>query len=594
MEAYLRGIRFGGCTDERCVDPDCRPIGFANSSKVGLVPVRNDEDNQSLNSSRTSSVAPSDDEAAVGLLSKNKKSTPAVASLQMKLAPYEESGKTEIIPPRENSKYAKSRVSSESTSCASRLLQGCAWVFNRFSYVVAKIIYKSCSPFFPGGSAQERCLKVAIVVALIFAILEALGGYMANSLAILNDAYHMATDVLSYAIALVAITIAKRQRNEVYTRGYGNWEVVCGILSVISIWMVTLFLLWEAVARISNPEPIQTDICLVVAVLGLLCNVVVLSVFMHSGVGHTHGGLIGGIHQCDGNCGHLPMTYAPGQSRESSVRELSRKEISMPVMGQRSSSAKSDSFVNNSFVNKKFDLKIRDRGLEVSTDASSPWSPRSLPSPNANNDGSCMPATSSTEAGSKVQNNNLETVLEVQDEMEDGGSSIAMESQMLHVITDIIQSVGVIISSALIKWQPFDIGTTDGGLPRWILVDALITILFAALVLHTTIPTTIECLGILLSTRPDNFDLEALVQDIREIQGVTQVENVNVDKVGSSQTYVRAQVFIRAERYRVEVDKKLDLITRQFKIDLANAHWQVRVSPELPKVEDTVFCPAVS
>ena len=65
-----------------------------------------------------------------------------------------------------------------------------------------------------------------------------------------------------------------------------------------------------------------------------------------------------------------------------------------------------------------------------------------------------------------------------------------MEGQMLHVITDIIQSIGVIISSALIKWQPFDVGTTEsevGRLSRWVLVDPLITILFAALILYTTV-----------------------------------------------------------------------------------------------------------
>lgn len=106
--------------------------------------------------------------------------------------------------------------------------------------------------------------------------IELTGGYMAGSLAIMSDAAHLITDSLTFVIGAFGITWARKSPNSKMTFGYKRVEVFCAIISIIGIWILTLFILYFAVQRLSNLDSfeINTDTMLVVSILGILVNIV--------------------------------------------------------------------------------------------------------------------------------------------------------------------------------------------------------------------------------------------------------------------------------------------------------------------------------
>jgi cobalt-zinc-cadmium efflux system protein len=122
--------------------------------------------------------------------------------------------------------------------------------------------------------APERALRWALALTGGFMLAEAIGGYLTNSLALLSDAAHMLTDTAALAIALVAIRIGKRAADARRTFGYARFEILAAAFNAVVLFLVALYILWEAVDRFRNPPPIQSGAMMVIAAIGLVVNVI--------------------------------------------------------------------------------------------------------------------------------------------------------------------------------------------------------------------------------------------------------------------------------------------------------------------------------
>src|SRR6476646_7753781 len=129
----------------------------------------------------------------------------------------------------------------------------------------------------------ESQLMRASMICLVFMIAEVIGGYFAGSLAIMTDAAHLRSDLAGFLVSLICLWLTKRKATAVLSFGFKRAEVLGALLSVSLIWVVTGFLLVEAVERSSqilrrdpNYEPINGELMLGVAVLGLMCNLIIL------------------------------------------------------------------------------------------------------------------------------------------------------------------------------------------------------------------------------------------------------------------------------------------------------------------------------
>jgi cobalt-zinc-cadmium efflux system protein len=107
-----------------------------------------------------------------------------------------------------------------------------------------------------------------------FMIAEVIGAFITGSLALLSDAAHMMTDALALAISLVAIQVGKRAADRKRTFGYARFEILAAAFNAILLFVVAFYILFEAWQRLSAPAEIQSTGMLVIAVLGLIVNLI--------------------------------------------------------------------------------------------------------------------------------------------------------------------------------------------------------------------------------------------------------------------------------------------------------------------------------
>ncbi|AGE24093.1 cation diffusion facilitator family transporter [Pseudomonas poae] len=123
-------------------------------------------------------------------------------------------------------------------------------------------------------AGHERKLWIALCLTSSFMIAEVIGAFVTGSLALLSDAAHMMTDALALAIALVAIQVAKRAADRKRTFGYARFEILAAAFNALLLFAVAFYILYEAWQRLRAPAEIQSTGMLVIALLGLIVNLV--------------------------------------------------------------------------------------------------------------------------------------------------------------------------------------------------------------------------------------------------------------------------------------------------------------------------------
>lgn len=135
--------------------------------------------------------------------------------------------------------------------------------------------------------APRRALIFALVLTLGFAVVEALAGWFAGSLALLSDAGHMVTDALSLGVALLAATIALRPPSERMSYGYARVEVLAALFNAGFMFAVILSIVWHAIERLRAPQAVDGGIVIWIGALGLGINLLVAWILARSG-DHAH------------------------------------------------------------------------------------------------------------------------------------------------------------------------------------------------------------------------------------------------------------------------------------------------------------------
>ena len=120
---------------------------------------------------------------------------------------------------------------------------------------------------------SERRLAISIVLNLVISVAEVVGGLLSGSLALLSDALHNFSDTASLCISFIARRIGRREATSVKTFGYKRAEIIGAFVNLVTLVLIALYLIKEAVERFFNPQPIDGTIMLVVAVIGLAANV---------------------------------------------------------------------------------------------------------------------------------------------------------------------------------------------------------------------------------------------------------------------------------------------------------------------------------
>lgn len=133
----------------------------------------------------------------------------------------------------------------------------------------------------PGGHHHElsadtdrRYLWAALVMLSVFLVVEVVLGIRAGSLALLTDAGHMLTDVGALALALVAMRLAGRPATGRYTFGLKRAEILSAQVNGVTLVLLGAWFTYEGVRRLVDPPEVEGALVLVVAVSGVLVNLV--------------------------------------------------------------------------------------------------------------------------------------------------------------------------------------------------------------------------------------------------------------------------------------------------------------------------------
>ena len=126
------------------------------------------------------------------------------------------------------------------------------------------------------NEANRKRVGLAAILTGLFMIAEVVGGLVSGSLALLADAGHMLTDFAALAMAWGAFQIARRPANWKHTFGYDRFSILVAFVNGLTLFLVAVWILWEAAQRIMTPTDVLAGPMFYVAVGGLVVNLLVL------------------------------------------------------------------------------------------------------------------------------------------------------------------------------------------------------------------------------------------------------------------------------------------------------------------------------
>jgi cobalt-zinc-cadmium efflux system protein len=122
------------------------------------------------------------------------------------------------------------------------------------------------------NEVRGKNLAYSIVLNLVITVAQVVGGILSGSLALLSDALHNFSDVLSLGFSLIAHKISRRKASIDHTFGYKRAELIAAFVNASTLVIVALLLIYGAIERFVNPKPIESNLVIWLALLGIAVN----------------------------------------------------------------------------------------------------------------------------------------------------------------------------------------------------------------------------------------------------------------------------------------------------------------------------------
>ena len=129
-------------------------------------------------------------------------------------------------------------------------------------------------------SNYSRAFAIGIGLNILFVIVEAFYGLLANSSALLADAGHNASDVLSLIFAWFAIWLSTKKPKGRYTYGFKKTTILISVLNAFLLFGAVIIIGWDAIDKFKNPQPVAGAQVMIVASIGVLINTLTALMFL--------------------------------------------------------------------------------------------------------------------------------------------------------------------------------------------------------------------------------------------------------------------------------------------------------------------------
>ncbi|PIA62272.1 hypothetical protein AQUCO_00200335v1 [Aquilegia coerulea] len=475
-------------------------------------------------------------------------------------------------------------------------------------------LYSTIKKAFRHILSERKSRKIALFLFIntAYMVVEFVAGFMSNSLGLISDACHMLFDCAALAIGLYASYISRLPANSQFNYGRGRFEVLSGYVNAVLLVLVGALIVLESFERILDPQEISTNSLMTVSIGGLLVNVVGL-IFFHEEHHHAHGG--GGScshshshshdhhhhsHDHDAhdhsshNEHHECISISHGKScgghdhhshdhAHHDHHEHNHNEKEGPRTQSDNISDQSQCHVDHQDHAHKHDC--HDHGHQhdqhshrhhidnhTHQNHSSPASSLQTDPHGSHSHGEHSHSDSCNHKDhprSSLENNDIkskESLLERESVKEPQKKhrhiDHNMEGIFLHVLADTMGSVGVVISTLLIKYK------------GWLIADPVCSIFISVMIISSVISLLRNSAEILLQRVPRAHELELkqALDDILRIRGVHNIRNVhiwsftNTDVVGTLHLHVSASSdkdSIKAQVSQLLLDSGINDLTVQ-------------------------------
>ena len=137
----------------------------------------------------------------------------------------------------------------------------------------------------PSRATESRALKAALGLIVAYMVAEVTAGVLASSLALLSDAAHMLTDAVALAMSLAAAHLAQRPAGGSMTYGLGRAEILSAQANGVTLLVLGAVIVVDGIERLVSPPSVHGGIVLVVALVGIVVNLVAARI-LSGGPGH--------------------------------------------------------------------------------------------------------------------------------------------------------------------------------------------------------------------------------------------------------------------------------------------------------------------
>jgi cobalt-zinc-cadmium efflux system protein len=119
---------------------------------------------------------------------------------------------------------------------------------------------------------KDRNLLISILLNIIITIAQVIGGVVSGSLALLSDALHNFSDVISLIVSYIASKLSRQKASIHRTFGYKRAEILAAFINASTLVIVAVLLIIEAIKRFKNPEDIESNLVIWLSLIAIIAN----------------------------------------------------------------------------------------------------------------------------------------------------------------------------------------------------------------------------------------------------------------------------------------------------------------------------------
>jgi len=124
-------------------------------------------------------------------------------------------------------------------------------------------------------NANKKALTISFILIASYMVIEFIGGFLTNSLALISDAGHMLSDAVALGLSLSALLIGEKAATSQKTYGYKRFEILAALLNGVVLILLSVFICIEAVKRFSAPAEVIGEGMIIISTIGLIINMIV-------------------------------------------------------------------------------------------------------------------------------------------------------------------------------------------------------------------------------------------------------------------------------------------------------------------------------